>query len=387
MRIAWYIPAIVVLLFICIIAYPACAAGGGGGNYNHNQFGLGEGKGIQHGNGAANTGNAMQGVPDPSISPPKNSQGKGPVLSGNSAGNPSAGPSPLVGRLTGTTAPSSSPGNGAGPVRSPMPRNPHSPGPWHSVPVPVQDRYPCGPAETSGPLPAGGPAEPSAHVSPGMPRVRREEGDAEDDGGSPPLPGYPVPAPFLPALGYRRITRKTVLASSVRNRVYTAIAENPGLDAPALAALLGMNINTLRYHLFTLAREEKITYFSRPGTVRYFVNNGLFPPRIQCHFHYLRGESTRKIILALAESPGMTREALATTLGIAGPSVTRHIQNLSHDGIVEVRKQGRFSCHYLTPPILAHPAVIDGCSVHPYPSRESVLACNSHLPRGSPAET
>lgn len=387
MRIAWYIPAIVALLFLCIIAYPACAAGGGGSNSNHNQFGLGEGRGIQNGNGAANTGNAMHGVPDPSISPPKNSQRKGPDLPGNGAENPAAGSSPLMIRLTGTASPSSSPGNGAGPLRSPMPRNPHSPGPWHSVPVPVQDRYPCGPAETSGPLPAGSPAEPSAHVSPGMPRMRREESTAEDDGGSTPLPRYQVPAPFLPALGYRRITRKTVLASSVRNRVYIAIAENPGLDAPALAALLNMNINTLRYHLFTLAREEKITYFSRPGTVRYFVNNGLFPPHLQCLFHYLRGESTRKIILALAESPGMTREALATTLGIAGPSVTRHIRNLSHDGIVEVRKQGRFSCHYLTPPVLTHSAVTKGCSVHPHPARVSVPEYNTRLPRGAPAET
>jgi predicted transcriptional regulator len=217
--------------------------------------------------------------------------------------------------------------------------------------------------------------------------MRRDEKAAGDDDRSPSLPGYPVPAPFLLVLGYRRITKKTVLASSVRNRVFSAIAENPGLDAPSLAALLTMNINTLRYHLFTLAREEKITFFSRPGTVRYFVNNGLYPPFVQCLFHHLRGESTRKIILALAGSPGMTREELATILGIAGPSVTRHIRNLSRDGIVAVRTQGRFSHHYLTPAAFTHPAVIDGCFVHPRPGRVTAIGCSTHRHRGSPAET
>jgi len=214
------------------------------------------------------------------------------------------------------------------------------------------------------------------------------EGDAvenESDGSS--LRGYSIPAPIFPALGYKRINKKNVLESAVRNRVYSAITENPGMDAPSLAEYVGMNVNTIRYHLFALAREEKITFFSRPGTVRYFVNSGLYPPSTQCFYHYLRGATTGTIILLLDKHPGMTRGELAAGLGIAGPSVTRHIQDMSCDGIVEARAEGRSSHHYLTVPALSLLGALKGSPVHTCLARKGTLDYHVFSMSGSHAET
>ncbi|MCQ8894433.1 MAG: winged helix-turn-helix transcriptional regulator [Methanolinea sp.] len=211
-------------------------------------------------------------------------------------------------------------------------------------------RYPCGPAQTTGPLPVS--KVPGGESKEGFtsPRPRKEDGEEAGSqgaiGDTSPIPA--IPGLFLPSLGYRRITKTNILSCDSRNRVYQAIAEHPGIDAPTLAAIVPMNINTLRYHLFALTREEKITFFSRPGTVRYFVNRGTYPPFVQCLFSYLWTDTPRAIIRLLAQTPGMTRTELALALGLAGPSVTRHMQNLAADGIVEARHAGRETQYSLT---------------------------------------
>ncbi len=131
--------------------------------------------------------------------------------------------------------------------------------------------------------------------------------------------------------------------------VYDAIEAHPGIDALTLANLLGTNPSTLRYHLFTLIRAKKITTFSRPGVVRYYPNQGMYPPFFQCLLHSLWTDTRREIIMILWNTPGMNRAQLAEALSCSGPSVTRHMQALSDDGIVENRCPGRSNHYHLTP--------------------------------------
>jgi len=385
-----YISAIVsaigVLLLFCIIVLPACAAHGAGSHSGPAQGGMGNGVSArtQHENGAAHADNALRDNSALTASLPKNSRGNAPGVAGNSAGSQNAGPALMKAHLWGTGTLTSPPGNGGtAPVRRAVPRNGHPSSPWHGVPLPVQDRYPCGPAQATDTLPAQGCTAPPLSAPHGNPRTRRMEGDAVENESD----GYSIPAPILPALGYKRINKKNILESAARNRVYSAIAENPGMDAPSLAEYVGMNVNTLRYHLFALAREEKITFFSRPGTVRYFVNSGLYPPSTQCFYHYLRGATTRKIILLLDKHPGMTRGELAADLGITGPSVTRHIRDLSCDGIVEARAEGRSSHHYLTVPALSLLGALEGGPVQTCLARKGTLEYHVFSMSGPHAET
>ena len=131
--------------------------------------------------------------------------------------------------------------------------------------------------------------------------------------------------------------------------MYDTIAAHPGIDALTLANLLETNPSTLRYHLFTLVRAGKITTFSRPGVVRYYLNQGMYPPFLQCLLHSLWTDTRREIIMILWNAPGMNRTQLAEALSCSGPSVTRHMQGLADDGIVENRRRGRSNLYHLTP--------------------------------------
>lgn len=212
-------------------------------------------------------------------------------------------------------------------------------------------RYPCGPAQTAEPLGgAFGPSDPPLSPS-ASPRVRKDGDGEEPAPAAPDRPG--IPFLFLAFFGFRRIHAKNVLSHDLRRRVYDAIASHPGIDALTLASALETNPSTLRYHLFTLHRAAKITTFSRPGVVRYYPNQGMYPPFLQCLLHSLWTDTRKEIIIILWNTPGMNRAQLADALSCSGPSVTRHMQGLADDGIVENRCRGRSNHYFLTPAAIA----------------------------------
>lgn len=213
-------------------------------------------------------------------------------------------------------------------------------------------RIPCGPAQTAEPLNGTSGVQDSGTGAALPQRGRKDSEDEREESFDPGISWQTIPFSFLMFLGYRRIGGKNVLEHEGRNRVYSLIAEHPGIDIVALERLVEINRNTLRYHLFTLIRAGKITAFSRPGMVRYFQNRGVYPPFVQCLLHYLRTDTPAEIIGLLSRTPGMTRAQLAEALAFSGPSVTRHMQNLVSDGIVEVRIDGRNHHYFLTDAVL-----------------------------------
>jgi predicted transcriptional regulator len=148
--------------------------------------------------------------------------------------------------------------------------------------------------------------------------------------------------------GYRRISKKNVLEHDARRILYQTIIATPGIDTKTLADMTGINENTLRYHLDRLIATGKISCFTRPGIVRYFQNQGAYSQYEHLLFHYLRTDTARRILVMLHQHPGLTRQEIADALAITGPSVTRHMDNLIENGVVENRFPGRSNHYYLT---------------------------------------
>jgi predicted transcriptional regulator len=148
--------------------------------------------------------------------------------------------------------------------------------------------------------------------------------------------------------GFRRISKKNVLEHDARLDIYQAITAKPGVDVKTLTGMTGINENTLRYHLDRLIATGKISCFTRPGVVRYFQNQGAYNQYEHMVFHYLRTETPRGILWLLYQHPGLTRQQIADALMISGPSITRQMDNLIEDRIVENRFPGRSNHYYLT---------------------------------------
>jgi DNA-binding transcriptional ArsR family regulator len=166
---------------------------------------------------------------------------------------------------------------------------------------------------------------------------------------TPPSPGLSLfPFSMLLFGGSRRISKKNILLQNARKIIYTAITAYPGTDVKSLAGITRINENTLRYHLVKLVETGKVTYLARSGVVRFFPNQGAYSTCEQVIIHYLRTETPGKLLWLIYNHPGLTRQQIADSLGISGPSVTRHMDHLTEDQVVDISFPGRSNHYYLT---------------------------------------
>jgi predicted ArsR family transcriptional regulator len=291
----------------------------------------------------------------------RSSQGTGGE---HAAGIPDAqGPSRESGRLAGMMVSFSTPataqsGSGNENSNTPVPGANRGPSPQrqqHGPPA-QSGSYPCGPAQAS-PLPTAScqTRDESKEETPSRQRSKRigvlsriPEPIAPDPASS----SFPLQSlfPFNMLLigGFRRISKKNVLDHDARHAIYQTITATPGIDVKTLTDKTGINENTLRYHLDRLVALGKISCFSRPNVIRYFQNQGAYSQFEHMVFHYLRTDTPRGILWLLYQNPGLTRQHIAEALEISGPSVTRQMDNLIEDGVVENRFPGRSNHYYLT---------------------------------------
>jgi predicted transcriptional regulator len=167
----------------------------------------------------------------------------------------------------------------------------------------------------------------------------------KDDGAPDPL----LFLRFLLFLGYRRIRPGNLLDHPVRRTLADAIAADPGLDLAGCVAATGAHRETLRYHLALLVCGCKVLEETRNGSVRYFPHDPFLTPVHRAVIHLEQNPSLAPALHHIRDRPGIPRRELAALLGVAGPSVTRQVQRLVDEGLVENRGCGLSQGYRLTP--------------------------------------
>jgi DNA-binding transcriptional ArsR family regulator len=228
-----------------------------------------------------------------------------------------------------------------------------------------------GPARSGGPEPGthhrGPAADPIPYAAPTRPADEPRgsgPGTQESPAGRGRKDGTQIPAPvpggattpdpillfrFLFVLGFRRVRPGNVLEHPLRQALHGAIAADPGLDLSGCAAVTGANRETLRYHLALLVCCGKVREETRSGSVRFFPHDPALTPVRRALLHALRNESLAPMLREIRDAPGISRQELADRLGVAGPSVTRQVQRLIEEDLVESERCGRSTCYRLTP--------------------------------------
>lgn len=146
--------------------------------------------------------------------------------------------------------------------------------------------------------------------------------------------------------GYRRITNRNLLEHDSRRQIYDEIVASPGVDLRKLTDSTGMNESTLRYHLERLYDGGKIQTTTIGGVCHYFENHGKYSAEEQVLRSRMLTAASSRILMIIFRQPGLTRGELADLLGVAGPTVTRSVQNLTDDGLIRIEREGRFTRYY-----------------------------------------
>ena len=232
-------------------------------------------------------------------------------------------------------------GRGQGGANMPEPLPGHVP--YGEVPF---GHVPYGPNPAASAVPSPSPASDEPRRAP-RPR-NGQQASIEVTGEGPGIPAaFPLIFPPILPLGYRRVFGKNVLANPSRKLIYDHICRHPGTSLNGITETCGMNRETARYHLKQLAASHKVTLLSADGNTRYFQNHGLFSKRDQLVIHHLEKGTSGEILRYISDHDGSTRQDIAEYLGIAGPTVSRHLATLAREGLVLTKKEGKFLRCYL----------------------------------------
>jgi predicted transcriptional regulator len=149
---------------------------------------------------------------------------------------------------------------------------------------------------------------------------------------------------FAAALVIRRIKKNE---NHNKQSVLTFISANPGCTAPELARRRNMNIGTARYHIQQLQDEGRIVLEKIGKYSRIFVNSHTYDDREKRIASHLHSDSSRLIISALMEAPGISNQMLSEKLGMEKSLVYRYMQKLLEDGIVTFEWEGKNKLYYI----------------------------------------
>ncbi len=149
--------------------------------------------------------------------------------------------------------------------------------------------------------------------------------------------------PLVPL--YAHITRSQVFDNDVRERIFTAIRDEPGVSASQLSRAAGVSWGTTVYHLDVLEQTKMISSL-RDGRYRRYFQNGQALDTSKEIVSCLKNDTTNSVASAIVAAPGTTQKELAATVGMSPQALHWHLTRLVKAGIIEKRRDGRVVRHF-----------------------------------------
>ena len=125
-----------------------------------------------------------------------------------------------------------------------------------------------------------------------------------------------------------------------RGVVYEYIRAHPGAHVRGIARDLRIATGDLQYHLFWLEKHGFVRT-RRSGFYRFVYPAMVFQEGQEVLLGVLTQETPREILLCLLYDPALTQGGLASTLKHSQPTISWHMERLSHTGLVSKKRTAR----------------------------------------------
>jgi len=145
---------------------------------------------------------------------------------------------------------------------------------------------------------------------------------------------------FLKMFAFGGLTRAKgqLNTNDNRNKTLEFVVKHPGSTQYEIAHGLGMNVGTIRYHLFILSMNHRITSFKSDGKfVRYFTNSGSYSKDEQFILSLVRRDPVRKILNLLLEKAEISNLEISEALDMHDSATSRYLKELAARGVVAKR--------------------------------------------------
>jgi predicted transcriptional regulator len=147
------------------------------------------------------------------------------------------------------------------------------------------------------------------------------------------------------------------LTQGPRSEIFRLVARVPGAHLRGIERMTGLPLGQVLYHLDRLEKMGLVVSVRDYGFRRYFVTRTV-DRREKKFLGALRHEVPRRLVLALLERTGQTHKELQAALGVAGSTLSFHLQRLLASGVVSrARESGSNVYHLSDAPLLARELV------------------------------
>ena len=138
---------------------------------------------------------------------------------------------------------------------------------------------------------------------------------------------------------YSKLSPDEILNNKIRREIYQYIKSHPGEHFRSILLNLGLTNGTLAYHLYTLEKEELIKS-RKDGLYRRFYPTGYKVEPV------IPTNGMGQIYRLIVSEPGITQKEVSERLGIPSSSVNYSVKKLRRQGLIEIRREGRYTRLY-----------------------------------------
>jgi predicted transcriptional regulator len=132
-----------------------------------------------------------------------------------------------------------------------------------------------------------------------------------------------------------------------RSEIFAVVARVPGAHLRGIERMTGLPLGQVLYHLDRLERMGLLVSTRDWGFRRYFVARAV-DRREKKFLGALRHDVPRRIVIALLERTGRTHKDLQEEVGVAGSTLSFHLQRLLATGVLERERQGPSHVYHVT---------------------------------------
>lgn len=152
-------------------------------------------------------------------------------------------------------------------------------------------------------------------------------------------------------------TLEPEVTEGARSTILRQVAECPGIHLRSIERETSLPLGQVLYHLDRLERMGLVASHRDSGFRRYFAPDAISRTEKPI-LSALRHDVPRRLVLALLERPGLPHKVLQQGAGVAGSTLSFHLQRLAEAGVLERRREGLVVRYHLTQPEAAIHALV-----------------------------
>ena len=142
-----------------------------------------------------------------------------------------------------------------------------------------------------------------------------------------------------------------------REDILGCVRQHPGVHLRGIERRTGLPLGQVLYHLDRLERMGLVASHRDSGFRRYFAPDAISRTEKPI-LSALRHDVPRRLVLALLERPGLPHKVLQQGAGVAGSTLSFHLQRLVAAGVLVRRRENGATLYAVAEPALARQELV-----------------------------